>query len=103
MAKSLIKLTPTKKKSLLLSSPTSPSSLSPPPNVTPDDTDCDGIVRVAAYAFRHDGVLCHLHTHNRAFHLLQTSYIEEGAVTYDTTRTKTERVSDRWRGHISEA
>ncbi len=28
---------------------------------------CDGIVRVAAYAFRHDCVLCHLYTHNRAF------------------------------------
>ncbi len=42
---------------------------------------CDGIVRVTAYAFRHDGVLCHLHSHNRAFSLLQTSYIEEGTVT----------------------
>jgi hypothetical protein len=31
---------------------------------------CDGIVRVAAYAFRHDGVLCHPHTHNRVFPLL---------------------------------
>ncbi len=42
---------------------------------------CDGIVRVTAYAFRHDGVLCHLHFHNRASSLLQTSYIEEGTVT----------------------
>ncbi len=33
--------------------------------------DCDGIVGVAAYAFRHDGVLCHLHTHNRAFLFIQ--------------------------------
>jgi hypothetical protein len=52
---------------------------------------CDGIVRVAAYAFRHDGVLCHLHTHKRAFPLLQTSYIEEEAVTHDITKTKRER------------
>jgi hypothetical protein len=36
---------------------------------------------VAAYAFEHDGALCRLHTHNRAFSLSQTSYIEEGAVT----------------------
>ncbi len=49
---------------------------------------CDGIVRVAAYVFRHDGALYHLHTHNRAFPLLQMSYIEEGAVTHDITRTK---------------
>jgi hypothetical protein len=56
---------------------------------------CDGIVRVAAYAFRHDGVLCHLHTHNRPFPLLQTPYIGEGAVTHNITRTKRERVSDR--------
>jgi hypothetical protein len=32
---------------------------------------CDGIVRVTAYAFRHDGVLRHLHTHNRAFPFIQ--------------------------------
>ncbi len=32
----------------------------------------------------------HLHTHNRAFPLLQTSYIEEGAITHDITRTKRE-------------
>jgi hypothetical protein len=56
---------------------------------------CDGIVRVTAYAFRHDGVLCRLHTHNRAFSLLQTSYIEEGTVTHDITRAKRERVSAR--------
>jgi hypothetical protein len=60
---------------------------------------CDGNVRVAAYAFRHDGVLCHLHPHNRAFSLLQTSYIAEGRVTYDIRRTKRERVSARWTGH----
>ncbi len=59
------------------------------------ETNCDGIVRVAAYAFRHDGVLCHLHTHNRAFPLLNTLYIVEGAVTHDITRTTRERVSDR--------
>ena len=39
-------------------------------------------MRVTAYAFRHDSVLCHLHTHNRPFSLLQTSYIREGAVTH---------------------
>ncbi len=38
MAKSLIKLTQTKKNSLLPSSPTSLSPLSPSANVTPDDT-----------------------------------------------------------------
>ena len=41
-----------------------------------------------AYAFRHDGVVCHLHTHNRAFSLLQASHITEGTATYDITRTK---------------
>jgi hypothetical protein len=40
---------------------------------------CDGIVRLAAYAFRHDGVLCYLQTHDHAFTLLKKSYIEEGA------------------------
>jgi hypothetical protein len=54
---------------------------------------CDG--RVADYAFRHDGVLYHLHTHNCAFPLLQTSYIAEGMVTADITRTKRERGSRR--------
>ncbi len=48
---------------------------------------------MTAYAFRHDGVFCHLHTHNRAFPLLQTSYIAEGTVTHDITRTKRERGS----------
>jgi hypothetical protein len=50
---------------------------------------CDGIVGVTAYAFRHDDVLCHLHTHNRAFPLLQTPYIVV-AFTHDITRTKRE-------------
>ncbi len=66
-------------------------------------TNCDGIVRVAAYAFRHDGVLCHLHTHSHPFPLLQMSYIEEGVVTHDRTRTKRERINDRRRGYIGEA
>jgi hypothetical protein len=45
-------------------------------------------MRVAAYAFRHDDVLCHLHTYHGAFPLLQTPYVGEGAITHDTTRTK---------------
>ena len=53
---------------------------------------CDGNVR-GAYVFRHDGVLCHLHTHNRPFSLLCASYIQEGMATHDITRTKGERVS----------
>jgi hypothetical protein len=61
--------------------------------VLQDDAVCDGIMRVTAYAFRYDGVLYHLHTHNRAFPLLQTPYIEVGAVTHDITRTKRERGS----------
>ena len=32
-------------------------------------------MRVTAYAFQHDGVLCHLHTRNRAFPLLNIAYI----------------------------
>ncbi len=31
----------------------------------PGVSSFDGIVRMAAYAFQHDGVFCHLHTHNR--------------------------------------
>ena len=42
------------------------------------------MVRVTAYAFRHDGVLCHLHTHNRAFPLLDIVYI--GVVTHERTK-----------------
>ncbi len=66
-------------------------------------TNCDGIVRVAAYVFRHDGVFCHLHTHNHPFPLLQTSYMEEGAVTHDRIRTKRKGINDWRRGHIGEA
>ena len=35
---------------------------------------------IGAYVFRHDGVMCYLHT----------SYIQEGMVTHDITRTKGE-------------
>jgi hypothetical protein len=54
--------------------------------------NCDGIVRVAAYAFQY-------------FPLLQTSYIAERTVTHDITRIKRERerVSARWIGHAGEA
>ncbi len=70
-----------------------------PVDIVKSLTQCDGIVRVAAYAFRHDGVLCHLHTHNRAFPLLNTLYIVEETVTHDRAHTKRYKVSVRWSGH----
>ena len=45
--------------------------------------DCDGNVRVSAYAFRHDVVLCHLHTHNRALPWFGLTYT--GVVTHEKT------------------
>ncbi len=41
----------------------------------------------------HDDVLCHLHTHNRVFLLLNTAYIGEEVATYVTTQR--EKVSAR--------
>jgi len=58
-------------------------------------TACDGIVRVSVYAFRHDDVLCHLHTHNRAFPLFNTLYIVEGTVTHNRAHTNKYKVSVR--------
>jgi hypothetical protein len=52
------------------------------------------IVTVTAYGFRHDGVLCHLHTHNCVFSLLNATYMD-----VITQRAKREGQSSVKRSH----
>jgi len=53
------------------------------------------IVTVTAYGFRHDGVLCHLHTHNCVFSWLNTTYMD----VITQRRTKREGQSSVKRSH----